>query len=321
MTDILKKITEIVSNMLAPNKDTEESLLKEVKKKQSGINFDAEFIEYLSVCIKSDSFEYPALPDIISKITKLTKDKNAEFKLFADIIKNDPVITLKLLQLANSVYYKRNYEITGIEQAISRIGISGVQSLVISITLKNKIFNNEISLSLSNKLWKKSLLTAIICAKTAVLLGELESSLYTLGLLHNIGGFISLSIGNKFVKQHKEYIVENNFLEKSVSVFERKMTRLILLKWHFPTIQVQAIDFIDVMKADEDLKEHKILYFAFQLAKGLLSGQLSDFEKIEKLYFYSQINEYSKLNLEESDLIKIISESLKEYQSIIEISN
>ncbi len=319
MSDFLKKTFESIINLLKPKNESEQQIISEIKKNPKTNNLDVDFIEYLSISVKTNSFELPTIPDIITKIIKLTNDKNADFKLFSDIIKNDPTITLKLLQLANSSLYKGNYEITDVEKAISRIGIGGVQSLVISITLKNKIFGSVLSKKLAGKLWKKSLLTAIIIGKCAKLSNENESSFYTLGLLHNIGSFITLSIANSFIKQHKDYLTEDNFLERIVNSFENRVTKIVLSKWGFDLDQIDAIGNAENLKKDADLILYRTMYFAHQISKGVLSGYLKSLTKDEMLYYYKKISEDAKLNLTEATIVKIISESFKEFQTIVEM--
>lgn len=335
MSDFLKKTFESISNLLKPKNESEQQIISEVKKNPKANNLDVDFIEYLSICIQSNNFELPTIPNIINQLVTLTNNEKASFKMFSDIVKKDPMISLKLLQLANSPLYKGTQEINDIERAISRIGIGGVQSLVISIKIKNILFNSVISQNFASILWKKSILTAIIMGKTiknineirddldsftlANILNNMESSYYTLGLLHNIGGFITLSIGNSFLKQHNNYTAEETILQRVINSFEKQITNFTLLKWGFSEEQIASINNFDIKKSDEDSVCDKVMYFAHQISKGVLSGHLKSFSKEEILVFYEKVCEDAKLTLQKNDLITILSGSFKEYQTIIEM--
>ncbi len=335
MSDFLKKTFESISNLLKPKNESEQQIISEVKKNPKANNLDVDFIEYLSICIQSNNFELPTIPNIINQLVTLTNNEKASFKMFSDIVKKDPLISLKLLQLANSPLYKGKQEINDIERAISRIGIGGVQSLVISIKIKNILFNSVISQNFASILWKKSILTAIIMGKTiknineisddldsftlANILNNMESSYYTLGLLHNIGGFITLSIGNSFLKQHNNYTAEETILQRVINSFEKQITNFTLLKWGFSEEQIASINNFDIKKSDEDSVCDKVMYFAHQISKGVLSGHLKSFSKEEILVFYEKVCEDAKLTLQKNDLITILSGSFKEYQTIIEM--
>ncbi len=335
MSEFLKKTFDNILNFIKPKNETPQEIISDIKKNPKKNLFDIDFIEYLSICIQSNNFELPSIPNIINQLVTLTNNEKASFKMFSDIVKKDPMISLKLLQLANSPLYKGNHEITDIERAISRIGIGGVQSLVISIKIKNILFNSVISQNFASLLWKKSVLTAIIMGKTiknineirddldsftlANILNNMESSYYTLGLLHNIGGFITLSIGNSFLKQHTNYTAEETILQRVINSFERQITNFTLLKWGFSAEQIAAINNFDIKKTEEDSVYDKVMYFAHQISKGILSGHLKSFSKEEILVFYEKVCEDAKLNLQKNDLITILSGSFKEYQTIIEM--
>jgi len=336
MSEFLKKTFDNIMNVMKPKNETPLELIADIKKNPKSNILDADFIEHLSLSVQNNTFKLPLIPDIITQLMKLTNNERASFKMFSDIIKKDPLITLKILQLANSSMYKGNYEITDIEQAISRIGIAYVQSFVISIKLKNIMFNGTISQYFASILWKKSLLTAIIMGKSikkinetndvfnslalASILNNLESSYYTLGLLHNVGAFITLSIGGTFIKEHSSYLAEEHFLERVVNSFEKQITKFVLTKWSFDSEQINAIDFMENKKKDDDLSLHKTIYFAHQISKGILSGQLKAFTKEEILVFYEKVNEDAKLNISSNNIAKILSESFKEFQTIIEMN-
>lgn len=61
---------------------------------------------------------------------------NVEIEKVAQIISADPLVTAKLLQLANSPYYGFSREITTIQQVINLLGVGNIRNIVIADSIK-----------------------------------------------------------------------------------------------------------------------------------------------------------------------------------------
>lgn len=74
----------------------------------------------------------PSLRGIYSKLQLLLARENATAEEVATLIGNDPIIAAKVLQMANSAFFRRGRRITNMEQAVIYLGIALVRSLVLS---------------------------------------------------------------------------------------------------------------------------------------------------------------------------------------------
>ncbi|EKF0665577.1 cheVAW transcriptional regulator CheP [Campylobacter jejuni] len=74
----------------------------------------------------------PPLPDTVSKLRKYVSEANSNIETMkvAEIISSDPLMTAKLLQLANSPYYGFTREITTINQVITLLGVGNIINIV-----------------------------------------------------------------------------------------------------------------------------------------------------------------------------------------------
>jgi len=61
---------------------------------------------------------------------------NVEIDKVAQIISGDPLVTAKLLQLANSPFYGFSREITTIQQVINLLGVGNIRNIVIADSIK-----------------------------------------------------------------------------------------------------------------------------------------------------------------------------------------
>lgn len=133
----------------------------------------------------------PTLPLIYNKVCALIAD-NADIEVIAKVIEDDHVITAKVLQIANAVFYGRQ---TGsVKQAIVFLGLANVKNIVLSISIIEK-GNKEYNSFLTNDLlWKHASLTNKIVhlLYEKLLNKKLPNVSATAGLLHDIGKVILL---------------------------------------------------------------------------------------------------------------------------------
>ncbi|EAK4034137.1 HDOD domain-containing protein [Campylobacter jejuni] len=81
----------------------------------------------------------PPLPDTVSKLRKYVNEANSNIETMkvAEIISSDPLMTAKLLQLANSPYYGFTREITTINQVITLLGVANIINIVTADSIKD----------------------------------------------------------------------------------------------------------------------------------------------------------------------------------------
>ncbi|MBM0636438.1 cheVAW transcriptional regulator CheP [Campylobacter sp. VicNov18] len=81
----------------------------------------------------------PPLPDTVSKLKQYVNEANSNIQTHkvAEIISSDPLMTAKLLQLANSPYYGFVREITTINQMITLLGVNNIINIVTADSIRN----------------------------------------------------------------------------------------------------------------------------------------------------------------------------------------
>ena len=125
------------------------------------------FIKFVISIIKDKNINLPVLPQITNKILELSNDKNSTFNDYANVIRSDSSITLKVIKLANAPMYRATKNISDIELAMSRIGVDGLKEVVLVDSLKSIVFKNIEYTKYIEKIWKDSLLTALIASRLA----------------------------------------------------------------------------------------------------------------------------------------------------------
>jgi HD-like signal output (HDOD) protein len=182
--------------------------------------------------------------------------------------------------------------------------------------MRNTLFKNDYSKKIAKKFFKDALLTAIISENFAKLQQLNESFLYTLALLHNIGGIVALNLADKFIKEKKIELNENELILRIIKKFQLQLTKTILKKWNFKDIYIEAVINQDNEKKETDNILSKILYFAQTVSKSLLSGELKNLDKEGITIFYEEVLKNAKLKIYSRTARIIMNESIKEFETV-----
>ena len=94
------------------------------------------FVQTLAQELSHQEFDIPPFPDIAIRIRDAMNNTNVTTNDIAKIIVADPVLTTRMLRMANSALLKRGpIEITDINTAISRLGFDLVKNTVVSLAM------------------------------------------------------------------------------------------------------------------------------------------------------------------------------------------
>ena len=186
---------------------------------------------------QNHELEVPSLPEVALKLRKaIQQDVNLEDAV--KIIQLDPVISAKLIEVANCPLYLTVVPATNCLQAVSRIGLNATRSLVVALSLK-QIFKSQSPLIKERleKLWKQSLYLSALCHVLAATSKQAnpEDALLA-GLVCDIGAIPFL---NFVAGLPKDFIVEKE-IKQSLLVVTGVVGATILKEWQF------ADEFIDV---------------------------------------------------------------------------
>jgi HD-like signal output (HDOD) protein len=129
------------------------------------------------------------MPQVVRDVQSVIKQISSTAEDVASVIERDPVISLRLLSVANSPVYRGIQEIRHVKEAIPRLGLKETLNLIIAIANKSMYETDRVRFrSLMDKLWVHSL----ACAYGSKLIAEhlkLDDSekFFLMGLVHDIG--------------------------------------------------------------------------------------------------------------------------------------
>ena len=139
-----------------------------------------------SISTKGD---LPPLPQTINRLREMIEDPDSGITEVAKVIQSDPILSGRLIQLANSVYFSGGaFQVTGLTRALSRLGLKMALDIAYSVEVP-KLFSNNKAID-QDEFWKHSLGLAIASSGIAKMYGanrDEQSHAYLGGLMRNIG--------------------------------------------------------------------------------------------------------------------------------------
>lgn len=186
------------------------------------------------------------LPEIAIRVRRLVDDPNTSTNQLAKAISTEPMLTSRLIRVANGAMFGNLPRVDNPLSAVKRLGYMLVKNLVTSFTVKT-LNQNKLPATLKKELqnsWQHATKVAAlshVIAKKFTKLNPEEAMLA--GLLHDIGVLPILTCAAAF----PEFVQKPALLENVIQRLHTDLGRLILQSWQFP----QA--FINTAAHHEDL--------------------------------------------------------------------
>jgi len=133
--------------------------------------------------------DLPPLPEILLKLQNLIDDPDSDLEAIAELIETEPVLSGRLIKLANSVLFGGGREEAGdLSHAVMRLGVKMILDLAYTLQLP-KMFNKLKSFD-QFQFWRHSLAVAClvqVLSKKAGLTEQEQAESYVCGLMHDLG--------------------------------------------------------------------------------------------------------------------------------------
>ena len=201
----------------------------------------------------------PPFPEIIARLREMIEDPDVGINEVAKVIQSDPILTGKLIQLANSVYGGGSaFFATDLNRALSRLGLKMAMDLAYSLKLSN-MFNQDDYIDKTN-FWRYSLALAVISSRIAKGYGARQEEMsyaYLGGLMRNLGAlFFSSLIPTEYGKllgglrkklegspKRRKLMALEPLEEKAFGVSSAELTGFYIRRWW--SVEQPVLDYIE----------------------------------------------------------------------------
>lgn len=232
---------------------------------------------YLSRRLKNNDIDLPIMPDIALRAAELSKDDDVSFEELSNLISQDAVLSSKIINVANSPRYRAG-RFDSIEEAITRIGLRDVSSLIVVISNKNMfskatgIYDEKLT-----KLWEHSFATATCAKLISKRIGLANpENVFTMGLLHDIGKLVLLTA---LFELSQSRTIDEQEVKDIVKLLHVKFGEAVVLGWKMPPSFIQVVaQHHDYEKMDKLPIETKIVSFANIMVRRLGYSLISNMD-------------------------------------------
>jgi HD-like signal output (HDOD) protein len=155
------------------------------------------FLERVAHDLSREDVVFPTCFHITLKVRDLLRDPDVNIEKVSTVLTAEPVISAKLIRLANSVAMMPagGSEVRDVKAAITRVGLKTVKTVSFAVAMEQLVRSKHMAAytDLSKQIWEHSILTAAICRLLAKHGKRVKSDdAFFAGLVHDIGAFYLL---------------------------------------------------------------------------------------------------------------------------------
>ncbi|MCX5807191.1 MAG: HDOD domain-containing protein [Proteobacteria bacterium] len=188
----------------------------------------------------TSGYGLPSLSNVAVRLIELASDDKSSMDELANLIEKDPSLTIRVLKLANSAFFKSIYPITTVKHAVIRIGFHHLRILALSLSLKDTFPMGKVGSMNYEQFWRVSLYRGLLAKSLANILKLCEpEEAFVAGLTLEIGFLIYFDM---FLKGKDDCINLGIYPLESLLALEqekhginhREIGEIALQYWKFP---------------------------------------------------------------------------------------
>lgn len=167
----------VPASTLQPTKRAADTTANEVMRRPNFIND-----------IAAGRVELPTIPRVVQRLIVALRDPDVDTRKIGEALAQDPVLSAKVLRLANSALFGGQRSMSSIDAAVAMIGIQALNRLIVACGVSSS-FKDIPGIDL-RVFWRDALVAATAANKLAPRLQADAEEAYTCGLLHATGHLI-----------------------------------------------------------------------------------------------------------------------------------
>ena len=192
--------------------------------------------------LENKDFDLPPLPHIANQVLALTADPEADAEKLTTLIQQDPILTARVFQTANSAAFGSTRRIESLQQAIAWLGLNHVAGTAFTLSVQSGIFNIRGYDRQVKTLWTYSIGTGFYAKAIAGrLIGQNPDTAFLCGLLHAIGKPVIIHTVNQYRGDSSIPLPWTSMI-KIMKESYIEVGRQLAEAWNFPAPVKEAIN-------------------------------------------------------------------------------
>ncbi len=210
----------------------------------------AKLRDIIDTRLRDDRLVVPTMPAIAISCLEVLRDSRQSFKSVGEAIGKDPILSSRVLRMANSAAFPGLNPVTTLEGAISRMGTEGVSAILVQYAVHQAFTSRDERIrSAFRGIWEHSLAVALLARDLAQKLvpgGPDPNTAYLGGLLHDVGkpivAALLLEAEKAITKGGKQAWFEESVWRLIVNEAHRKVGVMLAHKWKLPPEVASTIE-------------------------------------------------------------------------------
>lgn len=190
-------------------------------------------------------FNLPSIPKVVALLLNALEREEADLRHITQLISTDPALTTRILQLANSSFFKLSGTINSVSEALALLNLSHVRTMA-QAAASGASLKAVPGLNLQ-QFWSYSLNVATVSRALAGQVRQNQQAAFTCGLIHAVGELamhlgmpkaiaqLNLEVPPLDLRRAKAERTEFGYCYASVGAGFARM-------WHFPQAMTDALE-------------------------------------------------------------------------------
>lgn len=211
--------------------------------------------------LKHGDIEVPMLPEVASKVVRLTQNPESDALELAKLIQGDQTLAGHVMRVANSAAYSPNASMVSLQQAITRLGMRIISEIALAASINTSLFNTPghekhiqyvLNCSLAAGLWAKE--TARSCRKNV-------EAAFLAGLLNDIGRPVAVQSAIAASKKLNAPLSKDDIKEIELAT-KQKFGLAVLEQWEMPEAVKNVVSYFDRYDDDHEGQQQTMIVVA-----------------------------------------------------------
>jgi HD-like signal output (HDOD) protein len=196
------------------------------------------WIEIIGKFMRDEKFEIPLPGPTYQKVQRFTGERNLDIREVEKLINYDQSLTIRVLRMANSAFYRGWQKVATVREAIMRLGTNEVMNILLLIAQRENFSAQDPWVSkVMHKLWQHSVASAVGAQWIArnCRFRSLQQEAFVGGLLHDVGMSFLMTVIEKIkLKGGSGLPLDEEAIRQVLNVLHAENGYSLLNKWHLP---------------------------------------------------------------------------------------
>ncbi|THK40542.1 HDOD domain-containing protein [Methylophaga sp. SB9B] len=237
---------------------------------------EPELEDLLNQAIAEGFVEVPVLPEVANRAFMLANDKESDASQMAQLIQSDPSLAGHVMRIANSVAYTPMANLTSLQQAIARLGMTTISEIAISAVLNAKLFNTPGYEKYAADIWQQALATSLWAKEIASHCNVNVEVAFLAGLIHSIGRPAVLQTLIDVAAQ-QTITLDDAIVHQLEDKYWLTVSQMIVIRWRMPALVIETIQHLETPSTDKEAGQlAAVINMARYAADAMLNDDLAD---------------------------------------------